>query len=158
MLRLCSVATPGTQREADLKKFLCARYWLPESDFPLCGDVFRALGITGDDCQEFMSDLAEVFNLDLYEFVWPKFHLGENEAMDVRAALRPLRRFVGIRTQPMDRDLIPISIDHLVQVVETGVWFDPVPQVGGDQASIGQSITRIGARLRSGGIPRRQRP
>ena len=155
MLRLCSVATPGSQREADLRKFLCRRYWLPESDFPLCSDLFRALGMTGDDCHEFMNDLAETFNLDLADFVWPKYHLGESEAMDVRAALRPLRRFAGIRTQPLDRDLIPLSIDHLSQVIEHGAWFDPDVVEAADNASISQSITRLSAKLRAGGVPRR---
>lgn len=156
MLRLCETATEESQRLEDLRVFLCERYWLPPPEFPLCGDVFRALRISGDDCQEFMNEFSEAFDIDLYEFVWPKYHLGENEALDVRAALRPLRRFAGIRTQPLDRDLIPISIEHLLQVTERGAWFDPEFPEDAPKATISMSLTRIGARLRAGGVPKRR--
>ena len=156
MLRLCSVTAPESHREADLRKFLCRRYWLPETDFPLCGDLFHALGLAGDDCHEFMNDLAETFNLDLADFIWPKYHLSESETMDVRAALRPIRRFAGIRTKPLDRDLIPISIDHLSQVISFGSWFDPERIELQEDATISQTIARLSSKLKAGGVPRRQ--
>lgn len=155
MLRLASVANPQFQREAELRQFLTQRYWLPAADYPLCGDILHALGLKGDDAQEFMTNFADAFDIDMFDFIWPKFHLGEAEAMDVRAALRPLRRFAGIRTQPMDRDLIPISIDHLAQVIERGIWFDPEPAAEAERTGVSQSITRIAARLRAGGVPKR---
>lgn len=156
MLRVCATTRDPSHEETLLRTYLCDRYWLPADEFPLCEDIFRALGITGDDCHEFMGGLVDQFDLDLADFIWPKFHLGEKESLDVRAALRPLRRFAGIRTQPMDRDLIPISIDHLMKVIALKRWIDPDIEHVQTPPSLGQSFSRLTARLRAGGVPRRQ--
>ena len=155
MAALRAIDTPIPLEDSDIRRFLCERYWLPVSDFPLCGDVFHALGLSGDDCHEFMNDFAEMFKVDLADYVWPKFHLGEAEALDVRAALRPLMRMAGLKTQPLNRDLVPISIDHLQSVAKAGRWSDPQPQDQSDgEGSIGRSFSRFSARLRAGGVPR----
>lgn len=141
--------------QSDLKMFLCERYWLPATDFPHCTDVFHALGMTGDDCHEFMNDFAELFSVDLTDYVWPKFHLGEDEALDVRSALRPLMRLAGLKTQPLNRDLVPVSIEHLERVAELGRWIDPDPtEFSGVDGGLGRTLTRFSARLRAGGVPR----
>lgn len=154
-LRSISREIPGNEQE--LRRFLCSRYWLPAADFPLCGDVFSALGLSGDDCHDFMENFAVIFNVDLSDYVWPRFHLSESEAQDVRAVLRPLMRMAGLKTQPLNRDLVPISIDHLLHVAEAGRWLEPTALTGdGDgRVSVGRSISRFGSRLRAGGVPRR---
>jgi len=141
-----------------LKKFLCERYWLPDTDYPLCVDIFHALGLTGDDCHEFMTDFSNLFSIDLTDYIWPNYHLAEDEAQDVRAALRPLMRMAGLKTQPLNRDLIPISIDHLLLVIEQRRWFDPLPaEREKSESSLSRSLARFSARLRAGGVPRTQR-
>lgn len=155
MTALRAVETSANAQTLELKRFLCERYWLPATDYPLCPDVFHALGLKGDDCHEFMTDFAEIFQVDLTEYVWPNYHLAEDEALDVRAALRPLMRFAGLKTQPLNRDLIPISIEHLQKVALLGRWFDAeveedLPLEGG----IGRSIARFSSRLKAGGVPR----
>ncbi|MCA0424928.1 MAG: DUF1493 family protein [Proteobacteria bacterium] len=158
MPALRAIERPTNGIEADLKTFLCERYWLPGTDYPFCADVFHALGLTGDDCHEFMNDFSDLFQVDLTDYVWPKYHLDEEEALDVRSALRPLMRFAGLKAKPLNRDLLPLSIDHLLRVAELHRWVDPEP---GDQAEveagIGRSFARFSARLKAGGIPRRQR-
>ena len=155
MAALRAIDTPIPIEDSEIRRFLCERYWLPSTDFPLCGDIFHALGLSGDDCHEFMNDFAEMFKVDLSDYVWPKYHLGEAEAMDVRAALRPLMRMAGLKTQPLNRDLVPISIDHLQVVSKAGRWIDPVPQDKSDgEGSLGRSFSRFSARLRAGGVPR----
>jgi len=152
------LSAPVTQ--TDIKRFLCERYWLPEHDYPLCNDLFHALGLTGDDCHEFMNDFSALFSVDLSDYVWPKFHLGEEEAQDVRSALRPLMRLAGLKTQPLNRDLIPISIDHLIRVARARRWIDPDPaeaETDAPSTSLSRSLQRFSARLRAGGIPRRPR-
>lgn len=138
-------------------RFLCERYWLPRTEFPLCADLFSALGLVGSDCHDFMEAFALVFNVDLADFVWPSYHLSESEAQDVKAVLRPLMRFAGLKTQPLNRDLIPISIDHLTEVARRGRWFDPEGKNAAGETRIGmsRSLTRFGARLRAGGVPRK---
>ena len=155
MAALRAIDTPIPIEDSEIRRFLCERYWLPSTDFPLCGDIFHALGLSGDDCHEFMNDFAEMFKVDLSDYVWPKYHLGEAEAMDVRAALRPLMRMAGLKTQPLNRDLVPISIDHLQLIAQAGRWSDPADHEATDgHGSLGRSFTRFSARLRAGGIPR----
>ena len=155
-LRSISREIPGNEQE--LQRFLCARYWLPAADFPLCGDVFSALGLSGDDCHDFMENFAVIFNVDLSEYVWPRFHLSESEAQDVRTVLRPLMRMAGLKTQPLNRDLVPISIDHLLYVAQTGRWVEPeIDEMSDTPTGLSRSIQRFSSRLRAGGVPRRQR-
>jgi hypothetical protein len=156
MLRLCSVPKPRSVIETELEAYLCDKYWLPRSDFPLCSDIFGALGLSGDDCHEFMNGIANTFDVDLAEFIWPKYHLGESETLDVSAAMRPLRRFIGLRAQPLDRDLTPISIDHLLHVIELGEWADPESHAAAESPSLGRKFERMHARFRAGGVPRRR--
>ena len=158
MTALRSVSTGDSQLFAALRQFLCTRYWLPDGDFPLCGDVFNALRLSGDDCHEFMHDFSNEFDVDLTDYVWPQYHLAEDEAMDVRAALRPLMRMAGLKTQPLNRDLVPISIDHLLHVVQMKRWVAPsIDDLAETHAGLSRSIQRFSARLRAGGVPRRQR-
>lgn len=158
MTALRSLPVSQQAEFASLKQFLCTRYWLPEADFPLCSDIFHALRITGDDCHEFMSDFSVLFEVDLTDYVWPKYHLAEAEAMDVRAALRPLMRFAGLKAQPLNRDLVPISIDHLLHIISRKRWIDPEPgEWSQTHAGLARTITRFSSRLRAGGVPRIQR-
>lgn len=139
-----------------MSAFLCERYWLPPADYPHCSDVFRTLGISGSDCDDFMELFAATFNVDLAEFIWPKFHLSESEAQDVRRVLRPFMRLAGLKTQPLNRDLIPISIEHLLAVAEHGEWFDP-QETNEKPVRLSRGLTRFHARLRAGGVPKTQR-
>jgi len=139
-----------------MRGFLCARYWLPETDFPLCGDIFHALGISGDDCHDFMDNFSLEFKVDLTEYIWPNYHLSESEAQDVRSVLRPLMRLAGLKTQPLNRDLRPISIDHLLHVAELGHWVDPTADSTAEHVGISRNFSRFGAKLRAGGVPKRQ--
>lgn len=152
-LRDVSYVKPSS---SELKDFLCTRYWLPLVDYPLCGDIFDALGMTGSDCHDFMENFAVAFNVDLSDYIWPKYHLSESEAQDVRAVLRPLMRFAGLKTKPLNRDLVPISIDHLLQVAEHGRWIDPAGRNADGEGRVGLSrnLTRFGAKLRAGGVPK----
>lgn len=158
MSALRSVSREISHLDLELRRFLCARYWLPEADFPLCGNVFSALGLTGDDCHEFMENFAVIFNVDLSDYVWPQYHLSESEAQDVRAVLRPLMRLAGLKTRPLNRDLVPISIDHLLTVARAGHWSEPAGSAGDGEPRVGLSrnFSRFGSRLRAGGVPRRQ--
>ena len=158
MSALRSVLREASVLDLELRRFLCARYWLPEADFPLCGNVFSALGLTGDDCHEFMENFAVVFNVDLSDYVWPLYHLSESEAQDVRAVLRPLMRLAGLKTQPLNRDLVPISIDHLLTVAQSGHWTEPTQEAtdGDVRVGISRNLSRFGSRLKAGGVPRRQ--
>lgn len=157
MSALRSVLRETSVRDIELRRFLCSRYWLPEADFPLCGDIFAALGLTGDDCHEFMENFAVVFNVDLSDYIWPQYHLSESEAQDVRAVLRPLMRLAGLKARPLNRDLVPISIDHLLSVAEAGRWSEPTPVTadGDGRVGISRNLSRFGSRLRAGGVPRR---
>lgn len=158
MTALRSVSAGESQLIIALKTFLCVRYWLPDGDFPLCSDVFHALRMSGDDCHEFMTDFSTEFAVDLTDYVWPRYHLAEDEAMDVRAALRPLMRMAGLKTQPLNRDLVPISIDHLLYVAQTGRWVEPeIDEMSDTPTGLSRSIQRFSSRLRAGGVPRRQR-
>lgn len=154
MVALRAVENSTNGLEADLRRFLCERYWLPATEHPFCQDLFHALGLKGDDCHEFMNDFAELFHVDLTDYIWPKFHLGEDEALDVRAALRPLMRFAGLKTQPLNRDLVPISIDHLRHVAQLGHWVDPDIVMNDVTGGISRSIARFSSRLKAGGVPR----
>jgi len=153
---LRNVARERDEVEIGMRRFLCGRYWLPPTDYPLCADVFSALGLVGSDCHDFMEGFSVTFNVDLADYVWPNYHLSESEAQDVRSVLRPLMRLAGLTTRPLDRDLIPISIDHLLQVARSGRWSDPQGgnAEGETRLSVSRSFTRFSARLRAGGVPR----
>jgi hypothetical protein len=148
--------SPAIRILQDLQTFLCARYWLPKADFPLCSDVFGALGLRGDDCHDFMENFSVAFSIDLTDYIWPRYHLAEEEAQDVRAVLRPFMRMAGLKTQPLNRDLVPISVDHLFQVAQRGAWFDPAAEEP-QRPGLTRNISRFGARLRAGGLPRKLR-
>lgn len=158
MSALPSTIHPQRARDAEMQHFLCERYWLPATDFPNCPDIFHALGISGSDCHDFMELYSNLFAVDLSDFIWPKFHLSESESQDVRRVLRPVMRLAGLKTQPLNRDLIAISIDHLLQVAAHGLWFDPADVAPSERAAgMGRSLTRFSARLRAGGVPKTPR-
>lgn len=145
---------PATNLMDGLRAFLCDRYWLAIEEFPLCSDIFSALRLSGDDCHDFMENFADAFDVDLIDYQWARYHLAEEEAQDVRAMLRPLMRLAGLKKRPVNRDLLPISIDHLLKTCNDGVWSDP-EMVETEKAALARNIVRFGARLRVGGLPRK---
>lgn len=76
-------------------------------------DLFRKLGIHGDDCGDFMDAFGQQFNVDLTDFLW-YFHHGEEVGSLIGGLIfkPPYRR---VKT-------IPITINLLRDAMAAGRW------------------------------------
>jgi len=81
--------------------------------------------IVGNDCLDFMQELAADFEIDLTGYDWSKFHLSGGEVLFDPFSL--VRSVFGVKGGGLDpkRPLMPISVVHLEAVVRERRWFDP---------------------------------
>jgi hypothetical protein len=78
--------------------------------------LFHDLGIAGDDAAELFDKIAEEFGTRLDGLDFAKYFQNESEALLYRIA-----ELVGYRSRKP-----PLTFGHLVRVVETGSWFEPL--------------------------------
>jgi hypothetical protein len=102
-----------------LEEFLCDQYWLKREQLPGCPDVFKALGLAGDDCFDFTREFSAFFGIDLGTYDWSRFHFSEGEELSL---LYALRRMFG-----RGRLVYPISVAHLEKVYREKRWIEPDP-------------------------------
>jgi len=74
----------------------------------------------GDDAIEFFSALAERFSVDLSTLECHRFFRGE---ADISSPFSWIAGWIA----PERNARIPVSVRHLVTVVEDGRWHDPTP-------------------------------
>ena len=77
--------------------------------------VYQDLGVSGDDAWEMLQRLVDRFSVSFAKLDFNKYFPGETEAFGEHWA-----RMLGLaKPRP------PLTIAHLVAVVERGQWFEP---------------------------------
>ena len=81
--------------------------------------LFDDLDIDGFDIWALMNDFSKEFYINLDEYDYQKYHVGEADILNWPKSF--LQFILGKRTQYKS-----FTINHLVDVVNVGKWFDPI--------------------------------
>jgi Protein of unknown function (DUF1493) len=84
----------------------------------LTTQLFRDLGVDGDDGCEFMAAFGRRFEVDMSEFR-PRLHFGPE------AGCNPLVLLVLLVCRPSNLRFIPITVGNLVEAARSGRWHTP---------------------------------
>lgn len=76
------------------------------------------LRMDGDDAIAFLNAISERWSIDWSGFEFGRHFLGESEVSSPFA-------WVGRRLVPEKRQKVPITVDHIVSVIEAGQWQEP---------------------------------
>ncbi|MCB0397262.1 MAG: DUF1493 family protein [Flavobacteriales bacterium] len=94
-----------------------------------CGDrineasvFFEGSGVNGHDAYLLMSELEKEFNIDMATFKPHKYFSDEADL------LNPIKRIFNYYVKKSEH--LTFDIDHLVDVIEKGQWFDPNSKIG----------------------------
>ncbi len=79
--------------------------------------LFKDLGIYGDDADFFMMEFAVEFNIDMSDFRFSDYFLHET--------IIPFGYWYYKYFDKKFGKKIEFGLDHLVEVVKKGKWFDP---------------------------------
>ncbi len=90
--------------------------------------LYKDLGLTGEDAEEFMSRFAGAFDVDMTSFVWLRYF--NDEGMDMLGPALALGASVlspsfAVRWQAAHDAEREITLAHLVDVARAKVWSDP---------------------------------
>ena len=88
---------------------------------PRSAALYQDLQIAGDDAYELFEMVAARFGTSFAGFDCQTYFPNESEALPLYLASR-----LGFR----DRKIPPLTVEHLLAVVERGTWFDPIPSGG----------------------------
>ena len=77
--------------------------------------LLQDLGIAGDDAWELLKEINLQFGTDFSKMPFSAYFPDETEALGVHWA-----KLIG-RRNPRK----PLTVGHLVNVIDRGVWFDP---------------------------------
>ena len=75
---------------------------------------FDEIGVDGIDAETFFSDFSDFFDVDMEKFEFERYFVGEN----------PFKNLIRKRIKYWNKKK-DFSIQHLVDVAELKVWFDP---------------------------------
>jgi hypothetical protein len=90
--------------------------------------LFGDLGLDGDDAGDFLEKYHDRFHVDLSQFDFQRYFLGEGYAfrellvLPLVCAIRAYRRYLAPGTPEENEGLVPITIQQLVQAASTGRW------------------------------------
>jgi hypothetical protein len=77
--------------------------------------IYQDLGIGGDDAWELLDDLRQAFRVDFSDMDFSLYFPNETEMIS--------EKFVELLRRAPRRP--PLTIDHLVKIIECGRWFEP---------------------------------
>jgi hypothetical protein len=80
--------------------------------------IYHDLHIAGDDAHELLSDVSKRFDVSFVEMDFDAYFPSETEVM---------WHYWKVKLGFPDTKRRPLTVDHLLAVVERGVWFDPEP-------------------------------
>jgi len=92
-----------------LSKFVRAKKLSPEME------LLHDLGLAGDDAWELLEAINSRFGTNFSEMAFSAYFPDETEAFGVHFA-----KLIGFRSPKK-----PLSLGHLVGVIDRGAWFDP---------------------------------
>jgi hypothetical protein len=82
--------------------------------------IYHDLGIGGDDAFDLLDHVSADFKLDFSEMKFSDYFPNESEAF-----FEHIGRIIGFKGQRK-----PLTVDHLLRVIEKGQWFEPNKDVG----------------------------
>jgi len=86
---------------------------------PMSVRLYQDLQIAGDDASELLEGISRTYGTSFQGFSFSSYFPDETEACWFY-----LKSFFGFR----DRTRKPLTLGHLIAVVEEGVWFEPAPE------------------------------
>jgi len=97
--------------EIEVRGFV-SEFWNDDLSKLNSNDIFRSLGITGDDCEEFLSAFGDKFSVNFDKLLW-YFHYEEEWG-----------NFGGLFFSPPNKrvERIPISVKLLLDSANSGHW------------------------------------
>jgi hypothetical protein len=83
---------------------------------PKSASIYHDLHIAGDDAGELLTEISKRYNVKFDGFDFEPYFPNETESLWYYWASK-----FGFR----DRNHIPITVEHLLSVIDRGKWFDP---------------------------------
>lgn len=111
----------ATRRDiGEALKTLLAEFSVAHPPFDDKKRILQDLGIGGDDAEELLEEIHRKFGTRFKGFDCAEYFPGEHEA----AGERWFRR-LGFKDPYR-----PLRVEHLVDVIQQGCWFEPPPEAG----------------------------